>query len=400
MRWIVLGLLLAATTINYLDRLMLSVLSPVLRDYFHFNESMYGNITAVFQLAYAFGYLFLGRLLDRMGTRYGFAIAAAVWSAASALHATVTGAAQFGIWRGMLGFAEGANFPACSKATAEWFPPEERALATGVFNAGVNLASVIGPPAFVALAATLGWRWCFLAVSLTGFVWVAVWLTVYRAPETVAGTVKTPAISMKESLRHRETWGYALGKALVDPVWFFFLFWLPLYFRDVRHLDMKEIGWALPFIYFMSGVGAIAGGWLSGYLLRRGWTRARARFATLLIAGIVMPFAAGGALADSITQAVVLFSVAAAAHQAFSSVLFAMPGDVFPSSAVATVMGVGGFAGAISSVIFSAVLPGYLIPIFGYTPLLLTLSSGYLAAYFTMRKLFGEFKMVTLDTAV
>jgi ACS family hexuronate transporter-like MFS transporter len=396
MRWMILSLLVAVTTINYLDRLLLSVLSPVLRDYFHFAESTYGNISGAFQIAYAFGYLAFGKLVDRYGTKIGLGVAAAVWSAASLLHATVTGAGQFGAWRALLGLSEGANFPACNKAVAEWFPAEERALATGIFNAGVNLASVIGPPLFVAVAARYGWRACFVAISLSGFVWLLFWGRFYRTPEAVARNV--PGLTLKQALRYRQAWGFVLGKILVDPAWFFMLFWLPLYFRDARKMEMSQIGWAQPWIYFMSGAGSIVAGWLSGFLMRCGWTKRRARLAITFVCALLVPTAILSGLAGGVTGTILLFSVAAAAHQAFSSMAFTMPGDVFPSNAIATVQGLGGFAGSIRGVIFSAVLPGYLIPLFGYTPMLIVLSFGYLAAVAVHVGTFRDFKPVEIST--
>jgi len=396
----VLSLLLAVTTINYLDRLLMSVLAPVLRDYFHFSSSLYGNISGAFQIAYAIGYLIMGRLVDKYGVKAGLGIAAAVWSVASLLHATVTGATQFGGWRTLLGFAEGANFPSCNKAVAEWFPPQERALATGIFNAGVNLASVIGPPMFVALAGAFGWRACFAAVSALGLIWLLFWSRMYPARAQDEQRQNPGGVGMLQALHYRQAWGYVLGKMLVDPAWFFLLFWLPLYFHDVRNLEMTQIGWALPFIYFMSGAGSVLAGWFSGVLLRMGWTTARSRLATLLLCAILVPAAIAFAIGGSTTRTILFFSAAAAAHQAFSSIAFTLPGDVFPASTVGTVLGLGGFAGSISSVVFSAVLPGYLIPLLGYTPLLVTLSFGYLAAVLVTAWLFGDFRPVELGPGV
>jgi ACS family hexuronate transporter-like MFS transporter len=392
MRWLVLGLLVTVTMVNYLDRLLLSVLSPVLRDYFHFNERLYGNITGAFQIAYAFGFLALGKIVDRVGTKMGLGIAAAVWSAASLLHATVTNAAQFGAWRAVLGLAESANFPACNKAISEWFPPSERALATGIFNAGVNAASVIGPPLFIVLSARYGWRACFVAVSSIGFLWLLAWSTAYRTPQPALPRGGKP--TLLPAWHYRQAWGFIIGKTLVDPSFFFMLYWLPLYFRDVRKLEMTQIGWALPWIYFASGLGSVMAGWSSGFLLRRGWNKRRARITIMLACAIAVPCAILAALAGSVTGTVLLFSLAAAAHQAFSSIAYTTPGDVFPSAAVGTVQGLGGFAGGISSVIFSAVLPGYLIPRFGYTPMLVVLSFGYLVAVAVYSRAFGDFQAV------
>ena len=398
MRWLVLALLFVATTINYLDRLLLNTLSPVLRDEFHFSSSLYGNINGAFQFAYAIGFLVLGRWLDRVGTKKGLLTAAALWSTASILHATVTSPAQFAIWRALLGFSEGAIFPAAFKALAEWFPPEERSFATGILNAGVNLASVIGPPLFVALTAQFGWRACFAAISALGFLWVIAWAVKYQAPVQTNAEVRVAhGMTFKEVLRFRATWGYVLGKILVDPTWYFLLFWLPLYFRDVHKLEIAQIGWALPFIYFMSGVGSLIGGYSCGRLLKSGWSLRRTRLTGMLTCACVMPVATYGALhAEGIVSTVLIFSLAAAAHQAFSSISFMLPADVFPSHVVATVLGLGGFSGGMSSVLFSAVLPGYLVPVFGYPPLLITLTFGYLCAVFATWKLFGNFAPVVV----
>ncbi|MCX6629293.1 MAG: MFS transporter, partial [Candidatus Solibacter sp.] len=344
MRWFVLAMLLAVTSINYLDRLLLSVLAPVLRDYFHFTEHLYGNVNAAFQIFYGFGFLASGILIDRYGVKKGLAAGAAVWSVVSAMHASVTGAAQFGVWRAMLGLAEAVNFPACTKTVAEWFPAEERALATGIFNAGPNLAAVVGPPLFITLEIWFGWRVCFVAVSLIGLLWVAVWLKFYPARRTPEASRNGGGFGFREALRFRQTRGYALSKVLVDPVWYFLLFWLPLYFRDVRGLEMRQIGWALPCIYFASGAGSVTAGWLSGFLLGRGKSTRAARMATLAICSVVPPVALFCALRGTLTQTVVMFSAAAAAHQAFSSISFTLPGDVFPSRTLGTILGVGSFA--------------------------------------------------------
>jgi ACS family hexuronate transporter-like MFS transporter len=399
MRWLVLALLFAATMINYLDRLLFSTLSPVLRDQFHFSPSLYGYLSAAFQASYALGFLLFGRWLDRVGTRKGLLAAATVWSTASILHASVTQASQFMVWRATLGFAEGANFPAAFKALAEWFSPEQRSLATGILNAGVNVASIIGPPLFVTLTAHYGWRTCFIAISSLGFLWALTWMWKYRSPPARQGAATAaaqprPKASFREILAFPPAWGYTIGKVLVDPTWYFLLFWLPFYFRDVHRLEMSQIGWALPVIYFMSGAGSLIGGWTCGRLLHRGWPLRRTRLLCMVVCAAIMPVAIFAAMRLSVGLSVAVFSLAAAAHQAFSSISFMLPADVFPSSAVATVLGFGGFAGAMSSVLFSAILPGYLVPLVGYPPLLLALSFGYLGAVFVVARLFGNFEPV------
>jgi MFS transporter, ACS family, hexuronate transporter len=393
-RWVVLALLLAVTSINYLDRLLLSVLAPVIRDQFHFNPSLYGNINAVFQLCYAFGFLASGALIDRYGVKRGLAVGATLWSVASAMHASVTGAAQFGVWRGILGLTESINFPACNKAVAEWFPIRQRALATGIFNAGPNLASVIGPPVFIAVTASFGWRVCFAAVSLLGFLWLILWVTLYRPSRDASTKPASRGFGLRSALRFRQTRGYALSKALVDPMWYFLLFWLPLYFRDVLGLDMAQIGWALPCVYFASGAGSVAAGWISGFLLARGWSLRAARMTTLTACAVLLPIALFSAMGGTLTRTIAMFSLAAAAHQAFSSISFTIPGDVLPIGTLGSTLGFGSFAGTISSVAFSAILPGYLIPLLGYKPLILVMSFGYLAAVGVLNLYFGEFRHV------
>ena len=283
MRWWILALLFAATTINYLDRTIFSVLIPVIREQLHIDEHIYGYLTGAFQMAYTVGYLITGKVVDRFGTKIGYGAAAAAWSLAAALHATALGPLQLGGWRAMLGFDESANFPSCIKAVSEWFPPQDRAFATGVFNAGTNIASVIGPPMFVAMNQAYGWRACFLITASFGIVWLAAWWLIYRTPPQVAADEATVQVGWVEALTYRQTWGFALGKFFTDPVWWFYLFWLPLYFHDVRKFTMAEISWALPIVYFMSGLGSMAGGWFSGFLMRRGWSKSKARKTAMFV---------------------------------------------------------------------------------------------------------------------
>ena len=236
MRWVIVGLLFFATTINYLDRAILGVILPEIRDQFHFGLQAYGVIQMFFQLAYAGGSLLGGYLLDRLGTRIGYGIAATVWFLAATLNAFAGSVVQFGVYRTVLGFGESANFPACSKAAAEWFPPDERATAMGIVNAGTNLANIFGPPLFIVIALTLGWQACFAIMGGLGFLWLPFWFLTYRLPKQ-AGAPTTPGakLSISEVMKYKQAWGYGLAKFLTDPVWWFYLFWLPTYLTDVRH---------------------------------------------------------------------------------------------------------------------------------------------------------------------
>jgi ACS family hexuronate transporter-like MFS transporter len=389
-RWAILALLFFATTINYLDRIVFSVLIPVIRAEFGFNDLEYGQINAAFQFAYTVGFLFMGRLIDRRGTRFGYALSIAWWSIAAAGHVAANSVLSFGFWRAMLGLGEAGNFPAAIKSVAEWFPKKDRAFATGIFNAGTNVASMIGPPLFAWMVVGLGWRACFLITAGAGFVWLIFWLLAPRPPQSDA-ELAGPKMSWREAAGYKQTWGFALAKFFSDPVWWFYLYWLPPYFFDVRKMDLKQIGWALPAIYLMADVGSVAGGWVSGWLIRRGWHPGTARKASMLGFALCMPIAALSVLAPDPIVAIALISLATAAHQGWSANLFTTTSDVFPRNAVASVTGIGGAAGGIGGVLFSALVPGYLVTHFGYTPVFLIMGVfhliGFAFAHFLMGRM-------------
>jgi ACS family hexuronate transporter-like MFS transporter len=408
-RWWVLSLLFFATTVNYLDRTVFSVLIPIIRDQLHLTDTSYGFINACFQVAYMTGYIFMGPLIDKIGTRAGYALSTTWWAIASAFHSTVTGAFGLGFWRAMLGLGESGNFPSAIKAVAEWFPVKDRAFATGIFNAGTNVASMIGPPMFVAIAAKFGWRSCFLITASLDFIWIVLWLRTYRSPDKhpevspqelryirsdAPPATDEPKIGWLEAVRIRQTWGFAIGKFLTDPVWWFYMYWLPLYLYDVRKFNMTEVGWVLPVVYLMADFGSVGGGWLSGFLMRRGWERGKARKTAMAICACVMPFAGLGVIAKDNVLAVFLFSLALAAHQGWSANLFTTTSDVFPRRAVASVTGIGGCIGGLGGVLFSALIPGFVIPWLGYTPVFLVMSSFYLIALFAIHKLMGALQPV------
>jgi ACS family hexuronate transporter-like MFS transporter len=384
-----------ATTINYLDRIVFSVLIPVIREEMHISPQQYGWVNGSFQFAYTIGFLFMGKLIDKYGTRIGYAVSIAWWSLAAAGHALAGGVLSLGVWRAVLGLGESGNFPAAIKSVAEWFPKKDRAFATGIFNAGSNVASMIGPPVFVWMASHYGWRGCFLITAALGFVWLIFWIPAYRMPSEhprvspvelayihsdVDAADKEPKIGWLRALQFRETWGFALAKFLTDPVWWFYLFWLPPYFYDVRKFELAQIGWALPVIYLMADVGSVGGGWVSGFLMRRGWPNGKARKAALALCAGLMPIAATSVLAPSAIAAVALISIATAAHQGWSANLYTTMSDIFPKSAVASVTGIGGCLGGLGGVLFSGVLPGYIVAYFGYTPVFLIMGVFHLTA--------------------
>jgi len=411
-RWWILALVFFATTINYLDRIVFSILIPVIREELHLTDRDYGFVNGAFQIAYTIGFLLMGRFVDRVGSRIGYSVSIAWWSLAAALHAFAGSALSLGFWRGMLGLGEAGNFPTAIKTVAEWFPKKDRALATGIFNAGTNVASMIGPPIFVHMSQAFGWRACFLITGATGFVWLVVWLLSHRDPERHPGVNRAeldyilsdrtadeagggqPKIGMVEALEHRETWGFAVAKFLTDPVWWFYLYWLPPYLYDVRKFKLTEIGWALPVVYLMADVGSVGGGWISGWLMRKGWPNGKARKAAMLICASCMPVAAMAALVESPVAAIALISLATAAHQGLSANLYTTISDVFPKAAVASVIGVGGCAGGIGGFLFSSILPGLIVEHVGYKPIILTMGSFHLTGVYLLHRLMGEMRPI------
>jgi ACS family hexuronate transporter-like MFS transporter len=412
-RWWMLALVFFATTINYLDRIVFSVLIPVIRQEMHLNDKQYGYVNGAFMIAYTVGFLVMGRFIDRFGTRIGYAVAIAWWSLAACFHALARTPIGLGFWRSMLGLGESGNFPAAIKSVAEWFPKKDRAFATGIFNAGTNVASMVGPPVFVWMVMHVGWRSCFLITGGLGFVWLTLWLLFYHLPE------RHPAVSRSEldyirsdpeseqdqnaqsvpwlvALRHKEAWGFVLAKFITDPVWWFYLYWLPPYLYDVRKFNLQEIGWALPVVYLMADVGSVGGGWISGALIRRGWPTGKARKTTMALCAACMPVAAMCVLAKSPILAIALVSLATSAHQGWSANLFTTTSDVFPKQAVASVTGLGGFAGGLGGFLFSAVIPGIVVTYFGYTPVFLTMGSFHLIGLVLVHVLLGDMRRVEI----
>jgi ACS family hexuronate transporter-like MFS transporter len=400
MRWFVLSLLFVASTINYLDRAILGVLLPEIRKDLDIGPDAYGVITFGFQIAYAAGSLIGGRLLDKFGTRIGFGAAAVLWSAAATLNALAASVLQFGLLRAMLGLGEATNFPACNKVAAERFPPSQRANVMGVVNFGANLANIIGPPVFIWIALASNWRTCFAIIGGIGFLWVPFWLFAYRPPgQSGVPEPETGKLSMKAVLRYRQTWGYAWAKFLTDPVWWFYLFWIPTYLNDVRHFTATERATTLTFIYAVSGSGALLGGVISSYLVKRGLAVGRARKTVMLICAAIMPLTALGVVVESAAVAIGLFAIGLATHSAWMTNLFTTPADVFPKQAVGSANGVGVGLGALGGALFSGLIPGYVIPLAGYVPVLVIMSCFYLVAWMLVHRLMGNLEMISLDTA-
>jgi ACS family hexuronate transporter-like MFS transporter len=383
-RWVICGLLFFGVTKNYMDRQVLGVLKGPLQHEFGWNEIDYGNLVFAFQAAYALGMIFVGRLIDRFGTRMGYAMAMVFWSLASMGHAIAFSLPSFVAARAALGFGEAGVFPASIKCVAEWFPRNERALATGIFNAGTNIGAIVTPLIVPWIAVHLGWRWAFLLTGALGFAWLILWLWLYRNPEQhpycTSGERKyiqsdpvAPAGKIKWSqlLPHRQMWAFAAGKFMIDPIWWFYLFWIPDYLQRMHGLHLTQIGLPILVIYVISDLGSIAGGWFSSSLIRRGVSvNAARKWAMFLCALCVAPIACVYRL-SGLWPATVLIGLAAAGHQGFSANLFTLSSDLFPSRAVASVVGIGGMAGAIGGMLIAEIVGhvlqwtgSYMVPFF------------------------------------
>src|SRR5256885_866396 len=382
-RWTVVALLFGATTVNYVDRQLLGILAPTLSRELRWTETDYAAIVSWFSVAYGLGLLVMGRVMDRIGVRVGLALAVLVWSLAAMGHALARTVAGFGVARALLGAGESGNFPAAVKAVAEWFPQKERALATGIFNAGSNVGVVVAALLVPAITLWLGWRWAFIATGALDLLWLLLWLVLYRAPNRVSSgsTDAIERVSWRALLGRRQTWAFIVGKAMTDPVWLFFLFWLPKFLDASFGVRLAGLAAPLVVIYVAADVGSITGGWMSGALIRRGWSVNRARKTALLVAALcILPagFAPG---AGSVWMAVGIVSVAAGAHQWWSANLFPTVSDMFPPGAVGSVVGIGGCAGLFSAFGLQR-LTGTILPATGgnYGPIFAVLGLAYIGA--------------------
>lgn len=401
LRWWILTLLFLATTVNYLDRIILGILLPQIRKDIPMNAEVYSYVATAFQLCYTIGFLIAGKLIDRLGTRIGYSISIIWWALSSAAHSFATSPVNFGICRAFLGVGEAGNFPAAIKSVSEWFPKKDRAFATGIFNAGTNIATMIGPGLFAWLTTQYTWRTCFLVTSSSSLVVMAMWFFTKAEPVPLEDDAVTtePKLSWGEVLRFRETWGFALAKFFSDPVWWFYIYWLPPYFYDVRHFDLKQVAWAFPAIYLMADFGSVFGGWLSGYFMRRGWSHSKARIVSMGIFAACMPISASSVMFDNPVIAIALISLATAAHQGWSANLYTTVSDVFPKNAVASATGVGACIGGFGGVIFSTLLPGWIVMHFGYTAIFLILGGFHLVGFFFLRRFMGDLKPITTKAA-
>jgi ACS family hexuronate transporter-like MFS transporter len=351
-RWVVCALLFFATTINYMDRQILGILAGTLEREIGWTESAYGLIVMMFQAAYAVGLLVFGRVLDRIGTRAGYVLAIGVWSIAAAAHGAARSALGFGLARAALGFGEAGNFPAAVKSVAEWFERRERAFAVGVFNSGSNIGAIVTPLVVPWITLRYGWRWAFILTGAVGLVWVAAWLAIYRPRPAADDSAAT--VPWRNLLGLRETWAFLLARFLTDPVWWFYLYWVPKFLHAKHGLTLMELGTPLIVIYTAASAGSIFGGWLSSSLLRRGWSVNAARKVAILACALMVTPMIFGAVVSGTWTAVLILSLATAGHQGWAANMFACLSDLFPSNAVSTVVGITGFGGSLGGMLVAA----------------------------------------------
>lgn len=419
-RWVICALLFLATTINYIDRQVIGLLKPTLEVEFNWTESDYGNIVMVFAACYAIGYIIFGNFIDKIGSKMGYAISITIWSVAAMLHAVVKTTLGFGIVRGLLGLGESGNFPAAVKAVAEWFPKKERALATGIFNSGTSIGAVAAPLLVPWILSAYGWQEAFVITGALGFIWLIFWYVLYEIPSRNKKVTPqeiayihsdneaeeeetTGSIKWSRLLRLKQTWVFILGKFFTDPIWWFFLFWLPSYFSSIFHLDLKTPSLHLAIVYLCTTLGSIGGGYLSSHLIKRGWPVLKARKVTLLIAAIAVTPIILAKYTDDIWVAVAIISLATAAHQAWSANIFTIVSDIIPKKAVSSVVGIGGTAGSIASALFP-LLAGTILDYYklagniaaGYNILFMISGCAYLIAWLIIQVLTTNMKPVNL----
>ena len=365
-RWTICTLLFIATTINYVDRQILSLVKPILDVELGWTNEQFGIVNAVFQGTYGFGLLFFGWFVDRYGAKVGYAVSIVAWSLAAMGHSVVSTVTGFMIARATLGVSEGGNFPSAIKATAQWFPKRERAYATSIFNAGTNVGAIVAPAVVPWIAYTYGWQMAFVFAGIAGLLWLFLWIPLYNKPENSKRLAtaerefiesdrdeqnETQKVPWGRLLRYRQTWSFIVAKFMTDPVWWFFLIWLPDYFKKTRGLDIKESWIHLVTIYVIVTILSIFGGWVIGYLNKQGWGITRARKTGMFVFALcVIPIFLVAQVGE--WGAVLLIGLAGAAHQAWSANLYTTVSDMFPRNAVASVIGIGGMAGATGGMLF------------------------------------------------
>jgi len=418
-RWVVCGLLFFATTINYLDRQVMGLLKPVLEQQFNWTETDYSHIVMAFTAAYALGLVLFGKIIDNIGSRLGYTVSITIWSIAAMLHALVKSTLGFGLMRGLLGIGESGNFPAAIKTVTEWFPKKERALATGFFDSGSNIGALVAPIIVPFILGAYGWQAAFILTGIIGFGWLVAWRYFYEVPakqkrltpaelayitsddNASAGASPAAPIPWAKLFGLRQTWAFIVGKFFTDPIWYFFLFWLPSYFDNTFHLDLKKPSLPLVLVYSGATVGALGGGYLSSLLIKKGWPVYKARKTTLLLSALaVLPIIAARYTTD-VWVVVALISLAIAGNAAWSANIFTIVSDMLPKTAVSSVVGIGSMAGAIGGVLFPMLI-GFTLDYYknihkitaGYNIIFIFCSLSYLIAWLLIHFITPKMKPV------
>jgi ACS family hexuronate transporter-like MFS transporter len=411
-RWTICALLFVATTINYMDRQVLSILKPTLQHSIGLSEQGYGNVIALFQVSYAAGLLLAGRLIDKLGSRLGYSVIMGLWSLAALGHALVSTVFGFGVARVLLGLGESGNFPAAIKTVADWFPRRERSLATGIFNAGATAGAIVCPLTIPWITIHYGWHAAFLFTGILGLPWIFWWAIKYRKPAdhpTLSGAELRhiyeesaqqmgPNIPWTRLLTYRQTWGITLGKGLTDPIWWFYLFWIPGFLDSRFHVNLSHLGLPLIVVYTTSTIGGILGGWLPNLFEKMGMHGYKARYGAMFVCAcfsLPMLFAGG---VTNMWLAVALLSLATAGHQGWSANVYTTASDVFPSSVVGSVIGIAGMAGSVLGTILS-LSAGRILQLTGsYNSLFILAGSVYMVAFICLQIFAPGLKRVNVPT--
>ncbi len=409
-RWVICALLFFGVTKNYMDRQVLGLLKDHLQADMHWNEKDYANLVSVFQFAYAAGFVLVGRFIDRFGTRIGYAASMAFWSLASMAHALAGNLAGFFVARSALGFGEAGVFPASIKTVAEWFPKKERSFATGIFNAGTNVGAFTAPFFVAWIMTNLSWHWAFILTGGIGFVWIGFWLAIYRKPEDhprvspaelayIKSDPQEPPtkIPFLRLLPHRQMWTFVLAKGMTDPVWWFYLFWIPDFLQKTHGLNLKALPVPIMVIYVIGDVGSVAGGWLPTQFLKSGFSLNAARKLSMLICALAVVPVVFVPRVEGLWPCVLLIGLAAAAHQGFSANCFTLSSDMFPSRAVATVTGLGGLSGAVGGIFFAQIVGIVLQASGSYQIPFFLAGSAYLSALLVVHLLSPHLEPAKLD---
>ena len=375
-RWIILGMVFLLTMVNYANRIVLGVTSNEVREALLLDKIQYGYVVTAFSISYTIGFLFIGKIIDRLGTKIGYFLSLICWSLVGTLTGTSTGLVSLISWQSMLGITESGNFPAAIKAVAEWFHPKQRALTTALFNSGPHIALVLGPPIIAMLTLSLGWRWTFGIIGLVGLPLGLLWLCLYKTPRNIHEVADqksendtVSAVRWRDIIKQKRTWGIMLGKFCTDPVWWFYIFWLPTFLNDRYGFNIKQIGWAMPVIYALAIILANVAGWYAGHLIGKGWSDFKARKWVMLLCAICLPLTVLSAFTPYPIVVILLVALAAGAHSGWSANTFTLVSDCFPTHSVASVTGLAGFAGGLGGVVLSSLAPGFIITYFGYIPI-------------------------------